>query len=479
MHTYQEDAVVQKNRWWILVSVAMFTFMSTLDSSIVNIALPTISRDLSVPMNKAEWVVSIYLMVVCACLLLFGKVGDSFGKIKVYRIGTVVFTLGSLLCGFNHSLTMLLFGRVIQGIGASMTMATNTGITTEVFPMRERGRALGAIGAFVSLGSIAGPGIGGLILAHFSWSYIFWINVPVGLLTILIGEKYLPKDITMSKKKIDWLGFVTFAITIMSFFGAVFIGQEVGYIHTVPLLLFVAAIVFFVIFIRVEKQKENPLLVFHILRNKLFTMSLVTALLIFSANFFVNVVMPFYLQNARGLTASYAGLLMMVFPFLMVIGSPLSGYLTDQIGPQKLVLMGLALLSVTQLMYVFINQTSPIWYYILATAIMGMGNALFQSPNNTIVMSSVEKENLGVAGSLNSFARNLGMVVGIALSTTILYSGMSIAYGQRVTTYIEGRPDIFIFGMRVTFMASFAICVIAWVLSLIRFRKKTTDQTIH
>ncbi|AXG37374.1 MFS transporter [Enterococcus gilvus] len=404
MHTYQEDAVVQKNRWWILVSVAMFTFMSTLDSSIVNIALPTISRDLSVPMNKAEWVVSIYLMVVCACLLLFGKVGDSFGKIKVYRIGTVVFTLGSLLCGFNHSLTMLLFGRVIQGIGASMTMATNTGITTEVFPMRERGRALGAIGAFVSLGSIAGPGIGGLILAHFSWSYIFWINVPVGLLTILIGEKYLPKDITMSKKKIDWLGFVTFAITIMSFFGAVFIGQEVGYIHTVPLLLFVAAIVFFVIFIRVEKQKENPLLVFHILRNKLFTMSLVTALLIFSANFFVNVVMPFYLQNARGLTASYAGLLMMVFPFLMVIGSPLSGYLTDQIGPQKLVLMGLALLSVTQLMYVFMNQTSPIWYYILATAIMGM---------------------------------------------------------------------------RVTFMASFAICVIAWVLSLIRFRKKTTDQTIH
>lgn len=404
MHTYQEDAVVQKNRWWILVSVAMFTFMSTLDSSIVNIALPTISRDLSVPMNKAEWVVSIYLMVVCACLLLFGKVGDSFGKIKVYRIGTVVFTLGSLLCGFNHSLTMLLFGRVIQGIGASMTMATNTGITTEVFPMRERGRALGAIGAFVSLGSIAGPGIGGLILAHFSWSYIFWINVPVGLLTILIGEKYLPKDITMSKKKIDWLGFVTFAITIMSFFGAVFIGQEVGYIHTVPLLLFVAAIVFFVIFIRVEKQKENPLLVFHILRNKLFTMSLVTALLIFSANLFVNVVMPFYLQNARGLTASYAGLLMMVFPFLMVIGSPLSGYLTDQIGPQKLVLMGLALLSVTQLMYVFMNQTSPIWYYILATAIMGM---------------------------------------------------------------------------RVTFMASFAICVIAWVLSLIRFRKKTTDQTIH
>ena len=124
--SYQEDSEVQKNRWWILVSVAMFTFMSTLDSSIVNIALPTISKEMSVPMNQAEWVVSIYLMVVCACLLLFGKIGDSFGKIKVYRIGTVIFTIGSLLCGFNQSLSFLLFARVVQSIGASMTMATNS-----------------------------------------------------------------------------------------------------------------------------------------------------------------------------------------------------------------------------------------------------------------------------------------------------------------------------------------------------------------
>lgn len=255
-------------------------------------------------------------------------------------------------------------------------------------------------------------------------------------------------------------------------FGAVFIGQEVGYIHTLPVLLLVAAIIFFILFIQVEKRKENPLLVFSILKNKMFTMSLITALLIFSANFFVNVVMPFYLQNARGLTASYAGLLMMVFPFLMVIGSPLSSYLTDKIGPQKLVLIGLTLLSITQLLYVFMSQSSPIWYYVLATAIMGMGNALFQSPNNTIVMSSVEKENLGVAGSMNSFARNLGMVIGIALSTTILYGGMSTAYGQRVTTYVNDRPDIFIYGMRVTFIASLVICAFALMISLVRFRKK-------
>lgn len=472
MKTYQEDPNVQKNRWWILISVAMFTFMSTLDSSIVNIALPTISKDMNVPMNQSEWVVSIYLMVVCACLLLFGKIGDSWGKIKVYRIGTVIFVFGSLLCGFNHSLGFLLFGRIVQALGASMTMASNSGIITEVFPLKERGRALGSIGAFVSLGSIAGPGIGGLILSNLSWSYIFWINIPVGIITMLIGEKFLPKDITKSQKKIDYSGFATFAVTIMTFFGGIFMGQEFGFASTQTIVLVAIAIVSFILFLVIEKKKENPLIHFAIFKNKIFTMSLITAVLIFSSNFFVNVVIPFYLQDARHLSASYAGMLMMVFPLLMVVGSPLSGYLTDKIGPSILIVLGLAMLAVTQLMYMFMTETTPIWYYVVATGIMGLGNALFQSPNNTMVMSSVTKDSLGVAGSMNSFARNLGMVIGIALATTILYDAMSAEYGQRVTTFIADRLDIFITGMRITFLGSFLICAVAFILTIIRLRKK-------
>lgn len=472
MQTYQEDKVVQKNRWWILVAVSMFTFMSTLDGSIVNIALPTISKDMQVPMNQSEWIVSIYLMMVCACLLLFGKIGDSWGKIKIYRIGTLIFVIGSLLCGFNHSLTFLLFARVIQALGAAMTMATNTGIITEVFPMSERGRALGMIGAFVSLGSIAGPGLGGLILAHFSWAYIFWINVPVGIITMIISEKFLPKDITLSGQKIDMGGFAAVAATIMTFFGGVFLGQEHGFLTPIPLLLFVLAIISFVVFLYIEKKVKLPLITFSIFKNKVFTMSLITALLIFSSNFFVNVVIPFYLQSARGLSPSYAGLLMMVFPFLMVIGSPLSGYLTDKVGPEILVLVGLGMLSVTQLMYMFMQADSPLWYYVIATAIMGLGNSLFQSPNNTMVMSSVTKENLGVAGSLNSFARNLGMVIGISLATTILYDAMSSKMGERVTTYIANRPDVFIYGMKITFLGSFFLCLVALFLTLYRVKKQ-------
>jgi EmrB/QacA subfamily drug resistance transporter len=470
--SFQEDPQVQKNRWWILVSVAMFAFMSTLDSSIVNIALPTIAKEMNVPMNQTEWVVSIYLMVVCACLLLFGKIGDSKGKIKVFRIGTVIFVVGSLLCGFNHSLAFLLFARIVQALGASMTMATNSGIATEVFPLNERGRALGAIGAFVSLGSIAGPGIGGLILAHFSWSYIFWINIPVGLITIAIGEKFLPKDIEKSGQKIDWLGFDSFAAAIMTFFGAIFLGQEMGFGVPIVMVLFVIAVIALVLFLKVEKSKATPLISFAIFKNKIFTMSLITAVLIFSSNFFVNVVIPFYLQEGRKLSASYAGLLMMVFPLLMVVGSPISGYLTDKIGPEILTIGGLLLLSVTSLMYMFLDMETPIWYYVVATGLMGMGNALFQSPNNTMVMSSVDRKDLGVAGSLNSFARNLGMVIGIALATTILYHAMSKAYGSRVTTYISNRPDIFIFGMKMAFFTSFILCIFALILTIIRFKKR-------
>lgn len=477
VNSFQENAKVQKNRWWILVSVAMFTFMSTLDASIVNIALPTISKDMNVPMNQSEWIVSIYLMVVCSCLLLFGKIGDSLGKIKVYRIGTIIFTIGSLLCGFNQSLSFLLFARIVQGIGSSMTMATNSGIITEVFPFKERGRALGSIGAFVSLGSIAGPGIGGLILSQFSWPYIFWINVPIGILTILIGEKFLPKDLTKSGKKVDLLGFSLFAIFIMTFFGSIFIGQEIGFNATLSILLFGFALLSFIIFILVEKRVSMPLITFSIFKNNVFTMSLLTAVLIFSSNFFVNVVIPFYLQNARGLPASKAGLLMMVFPLLMVVGSPVSGFLTDKIGTKLLTFSGLILLSITSLMYMFLNQGTPLWYYILATGIMGLGNALFQSPNNTTVMSSVSKENLGVAGSMNSFARNLGMVLGIALATTILYNAMSVFYGQRVITYISERPDIFIAGMRITFFGSFILCLTALALTLFRALKAEKNNT--
>ncbi|MFD1671148.1 MFS transporter [Agrilactobacillus yilanensis] len=471
VQSYVDDSDVQKHRWLILTAIGMFTFMATLDGSIVNIALPVMSKDLAIPLNQVEWVVSIYLIVICALLLLFGKIGDSFGKIKVFRWGTLLFVIGSILCGFNHSLWFLLFGRTVQAIGASMTMSTNNGIITEVFPISDRGKALGLIGSFVSLGSIAGPGIGGIILAHLPWGYIFWINIPIGVLTMILGHYVLPEDRFFDRKKTDVKGFLTFAIGIISFFLAVFIGQEIGFGQVLILGLWLVSLISFILFYRTERQAKDPLVSFHIFKNRNFTISLITALLIFIVNFFFNVVSPFYLQNARGLAPNYAGYIFMIFPIVQVVVAPLSGAISDKIGPYLLTVIGLVVILIAQIGYAFIQLQSPLWLFMILIGAVGLGNGIFQAPNNALIMSSVEKQDLGIAGGLNALARNMGMIIGIALATTVLFGAMSQKAGRHVTTYVAKSPELFIYGMHVVFILATVICAVATVVTINRWRK--------
>ncbi|AXX65360.1 MFS transporter [Bombilactobacillus bombi] len=463
--SYQNDAQVQKHRWLILTAVGLFTFMSTLDGSIVNIALPVISRDLHIPMNQAEWVVSLYLIIICALLLFFGKLSDNLGKIKVFRFGTVLFILGSLLAGFRISLFFLLFARTIQALGAAMTMATNNGIITEIFPSTQRGQALGLIGSFVALGSIAGPGIGGLLLAKFSWSYIFWINVPIGLIAIVVGYFVFPKDITLAHAPLDKMGAGSFAVTMISLFGGVFVGQQVGFKQIGVLVLFIVALIAVITFVRTELSYDNPLLSFSLFKNPNFSLSLLCALLIFITNFFFNVVTPFYLENARQLTPSQTGYILMIFPIIQVIAAPLAGSASDKIGPKLITFIGLIFILLSQIGYVLCGLHTSMGLFIVSVAFMGLGNGIFSSPNNSLVMSSVATKDLGIAGSINSLSRNLGMVIGISSATTILFAAMSHNYGHHVTTYLPQHPEVFIYGMHVVFFISAVICLIATVLT--------------
>lgn len=458
-------------RWMVLISVGIFTLMSTLDGSIVNIALPVISKDLNIPMNMAEWIVSIYLVTICIFLLLFGKLADSIGKIKVFKTGSILFIIGSLICGFGIDLPILLVGRVVQAFGASMAMATNNGIITQTFPLRERGYALGYIGSFVSIGSIAGPGIGGLILSQFHWSYIFWINLPIGAIALLLGYLNLPKKEPKNPAKIDRRGFAVYFITLILFFAAIFIGQSVGFGNIYIILTFVAAIAFFALFIHLQKITEQPMIELRIFKNHDFTLGLVVGFLIFVTNFFFNVVSPFYLENALGMKASIAGYILMMFPIVQVIVAPLSGKMSAKINPILLTIAGLITLAIAQIGYLFFNVNTSLWFIMLFIGLNGLGNGLFQAPNNTMIMSSVEPKELGIAGGLNALARNLGMIIGVSLSTTILFLSMSQFYGKSVTTYVDGRPDIFIDGMRVTMSFALVICLIAIIMSVIRLLK--------
>lgn len=463
--TYQEDKEIQKKRWMILIVLNIFTFMSTLDGSIVNIALPELSKQLKLPMAQIEWVTTGYLMAICAAILFFGKLGDIVGKIRIFKIGTIVFVIGSMLCGFSLSLPALLASRVIQAIGASMTMANSQGIVTDIFPANERGKALGFIGTFVSLGSIAGPSLGGIMVSTLGWEYIFWVNIPIGVIAILLGWKVLPKDLTRTKSTIDVPGSLLFAIFIISLFAGLLLGQQLGYGDSLIVTSLIVAIASFIAFLWTELRRKEPLLQLSLFKNPLFSLSILCGFLVFTANFCFNIIAPFYAQNMLNLSPFEAGFLLMLLPICMVVVAPISGALSDKIGSEFLTFAGLVVMVIAQFGLAELHEGSSVVLVGVWIAMLGIGSGLFQSPNNSLVMSKVPRTQLGSAGSVNSLVRNVGMVVGITIATTILFHVMSSEAGYRVTGLVPGRPELFISGMHVVFMTSASICFVAALLT--------------
>lgn len=360
---------------------------------------------------------------------------------------------------------MLVLFRVIQAVGASMTMANSQGIITEIFPPSERGKALGLIGTFVSLGSIAGPSLGGLIVSSLGWEYIFWVNIPIGIIIITAGWRMLPKDITFVKEKLDLLGSILFSLFIISLFSGLLLGQQTGYQDIRILIAFTITVFTFFLFLRVESQKSNPMLQMSLFKNPSFSISILCGFLTFVATFCFNIIAPFYIQNILHLSPFNAGLLLMLFPVTMAVAAPLSGALSDKIGSELLTFAGLFVMVMAQVGFATLHNGSSVMKLGLLVALLGVGNGLFQSPNNSLVMSSVPRSQLGIAGSVNSLIRNIGMVVGISVATTILFSVMSSKAGYLVTDLIPDRPDIFIDGMHIVFIGSAVICLISALLT--------------
>jgi EmrB/QacA subfamily drug resistance transporter len=248
------------NRWAILIITVMSTFMSTLDSSIVNVALPMMATSLNVTTGQISWVVSAYLIVISIFILFFGRLGDLMGQVKIFRLGLAIFTIGSFLCGVTHSFPLLIAARAVQAVGSAATMANSQGIITRSFPANERGRALGINGTFVALGALVGPALGGFIISFAGWEYLFWINVPIGFAVLAVSYKLFSGDEPTKNEKIDYGGTALFILAILAFFYALEDGQAVGFSSPIILICFLVSIVSFILFIRVEKKSESPLL---------------------------------------------------------------------------------------------------------------------------------------------------------------------------------------------------------------------------
>lgn len=461
-----------KNKWLILSIVLMFTFMAGLDGSIVNVALPNMSKALNVTTSSIQLVATSYLITISGLVLVLGRLGDMFGKTRVFTWGMILFIFGSLLCGIANTFVFLIIARVVQAIGAAGAMANNQGIVTEVFPKNERGKALGLLGTSVALGALIGPGLGGLIVGVVKWEYIFLINIPIGLIALVFALKVLPKGERKKEEKLDWTGAILFMLSIVPLFSAISEGVNRGFTDPIILLGFAVSIISFIVFIIIERRKKYPLVELGIFKNKLFSLSIFCGFITFIAIFCSNIVLPFYLQDVMEYSPQSAGLILMIYPLILTVVAPLSGYLSDKIGSEKLTFVGLSLISLGLLLMAVLNENSALIIIVVFIGIMSFGMGLFQSPNNSLVMSSVSRDKLGVAGSINALVRNVGMVSGIAIATSLLYSGMSAKIGYPVTSYIAGRNDAFIYGMRIVYIAAAVISFIGAVLTFARLRKK-------
>lgn len=472
---------MSKNRtygkWSILFTVLIMTFMVTLDGSIVNVALPVMSGELNASMGDIEWVASIYLVVTCATILIFGRLGDMIGKVRIFQIGVILFTVGSLLCSISGTLPLLIGARVVQGLGSAAALANNQGIITESFPPDERGKALGFVSTFVALGSMTGPTLGGMILTVLPWTYIFLINIPVGVLSFLIGLRTLPNKKPAKPGRLDAKGSVLLLLSILLLFGSFTLLQN-GV--SLPIIIgIIAGTVFLALFIMVEKRMDDPLVPIGIFKNKMFSLNLFTMLTAFVAIGANNIIMPFYLQDARQFSPGMAGLLMTVIPLITAVMGPISGTMSDHIGSELPTMIGLIFTTIGLALMTMLGIDTTIAVIILFLAVIAVGSALFQSPNNSLVMGSVSRDELGLVGSLAGLVRNMGMSVGITAGTSLLYSRMSDMAGYRVTNYIPGQPDVFLYGLRSVYIMLAVVVFVGALLTIIRFvyaRKQERKQ---
>lgn len=466
----------EKSKWGILAVTVMSPFMSTLDANIVNVALPVMAQKLHVTSAMIAWVASAYLITLTASMLFFGKLGDLKGQTKVLQYGLLGFTLGSALCSLSPSFGFLIFARVVQALGAAATMANSQGIISRTFPKNELGRALGINGAFVALGSLTGPSLGGFVISFAGWQTLFWINVPIGLIAFIGGFFLYPKE-ESSHGLPDPPGTALFALSMVTLFLAVQEGQSVGFGSPLILASLAVAAISFGAFLYFQIHRENRLLDLGIFRSKWFSISIFCSFTSFIAISCYAIVLPFYLQDVLRMSPSHAGLIMTIYPLLLIVASPVSGALSDRIGAEGLTLIGLSLTCFGMFLMATLSESTPIYLTSAFIVCMAVGNGLFQSPNNSIVMTSLPQEQLGVGGSVNALVRTLGQTAGTAASTALLYAGMSWKLGRHVTDYIPGQNGAFLFGMRIAYLTAGVICLVGAGITAARLYQRRLRRT--
>ncbi len=409
-----DHALASSRKWYVLVAVGMGVFLATIDASIVNVALPTLVRSFNTRFAVVQWVALSYMLTLATLILSMGRLGDLRGKKRVYTIGMIVFTVGSALCGISQTVYWLISFRVLQAIGASMMAALGTAIVTEAFPASERGKALGTIGGLVSIGIITGPVLGGLLIDAVSWHWIFFVNIPVGIVGTFMVLRFVPAIEPVEGQRFDLAGAAILFVSVVSFLLALTLGQNLGFRNHLIIILFAAWLASLVLFLYVELATSQPMVDLRIFQNGVLSAGLFSGFLAFVAMAGVVLLMPFYLENVLGYSPHQVGLLLAVVPVSAGLSSPISGSLSDRFGTRPITTLGLAVLVIGYLGLTTLSETTSALGYVLRFLPIGLGAGIFQSPNNSAIMGAATRQQLGIVSGLLSITRTLGQTSGIA-----------------------------------------------------------------
>jgi EmrB/QacA subfamily drug resistance transporter len=417
---FVSDPTTGASKWAVFALISVGTFMTTLDSSIVNISLPAIARSFHTPLGgTVEWVLIAYLVVIAACLLTFGRLADLVGRERVWIAGVGLFTVGSLLCGIAPSLPLLVAARAVQGVGGALIFAPAIALVVDAFPRSERGRALGMNTVIVSLGISTGPTLGGLITEHLSWRWIFFVNLPLGVAGVLLARRLLPLRPPQGHGRFDPPGALAFGVGLAALCLGLSFGREWGWSSARSLTALVIAAAGLAGAVVVELRRRDPLLDIRLVGSRVLGSALLSFLLSILALFAVAFLLPFYFEQLRGFGPLRSGLLLTPYSLALAMVAPLSGTLADKVGSRWLAPLGLSLACTGLLLLAQLGPDASPFEIAWRLAISGVGQGLFQSPNTRTVMGAAPPDQSGTVSGLVATTRVVAQSLSVAIAGAV------------------------------------------------------------
>ncbi|CAN5387153.1 MFS transporter [soil metagenome] len=413
----------------ILFSCCLSLLIVSMDATIVNVALPTIRTDLHASPSQLQWVIDVYTLVLASLLLLAGATADRFGRRRVFQIGLGAFALGSLLCSIAPNIEMLIAARFVQGIGGSMMNPVAMSIITGVFTAPvERARAIGLWGGVVGISMALGPTVGGALIEYVDWRAVFWLNLPVCALALLLTAIFVPSSKSATMRDIDPIGQL---LGVGFLFGIIFVlieGPGLGWTHPVTVTAAVVAVGAFVAFLRFESRRHDPFIDLRFFRSIPFASATAIAVSAFAAWGAFLFMMALYLQGSRGYTALETGLLYLPIAVGALIFSPLSGRLVGRFGPRPSLVASGILLTTASVALLFLDDDTPVWALLIIFAVFGTGFSVVNAPVTNTAVSGMPLDRAGAASAIASTSRQVGVSVGVALCGSV--AGAALASSE-------------------------------------------------